>query len=134
MLRESFPGEEANRYINDDELPVNSIHNSLAYPLILSNSVETPDMARGATVEASCGQKLRMSIDVDEASAARRSRAEDGVRVDKPPSKKASEAIAHMSMRTSLDRWYDYVVVVRTECIDIVPVVGGTAGFSVYRR
>eukprot|EP00171_Calliarthron_tuberculosum_P003713 IDg3713t1 len=41
-------------------------------------------MARGATVEATRGQKRYISIDVDEGTAAQRSRVEDGARVDKP--------------------------------------------------
>eukprot|EP00171_Calliarthron_tuberculosum_P006948 IDg6948t1 len=76
-----------------------------------------------------------MSLEVDEALAAQRIRAEDGVRVDNPLAKKASEAPAPMSMRISLYRWYEYAVAVRAEGIGIVPLVSGEAGgFPFYRR
>eukprot|EP00171_Calliarthron_tuberculosum_P003322 IDg3322t1 len=56
-----------------------------------------------------------MSTDVNKAPAAQRSRAEDGVCVDEPPAKKVSEAPAPMTMRVSLNRRYEYAVVVRAE-------------------
>eukprot|EP00171_Calliarthron_tuberculosum_P007075 IDg7075t1 len=50
-------------------------------------------MVRGASAEVPRGQKRRMSIDVDEAPAAQRSRAVDGARVDKTPLKNVSETL-----------------------------------------
>eukprot|EP00171_Calliarthron_tuberculosum_P011045 IDg11045t1 len=85
-------------------------------------------MVRGTNAEVPRRQKRRMSIDVDEAPAAQRSRSVDGARVDKPPLKKVSDTPAPMSIRVSLDRRYEYAVVVRAEGIDTVPVVGGEAG------
>eukprot|EP00171_Calliarthron_tuberculosum_P009794 IDg9794t1 len=114
--------------INADELPVKSIDNSLTHSPTSNNSAETLGIVRGATVEASRGQKRHMSIDVEKSPVAQRSRAEEDVRVDIPLVTKASEAPTRMSIRISLDRLYEYAVAVCAEGIEIFPVVSGEAG------
>eukprot|EP00171_Calliarthron_tuberculosum_P009391 IDg9391t1 len=128
VLRECFPNDDAVGYINADDTSEELNEITSDFPFALGNAQEESVMVRGASTEVPRGQKRRMSIDVDDAPAAQRSRVVDGAHVDKPTLKKVSDTPAPISIRVSLDRRYEYAVVVRAEGIDVVPVVGGEAG------
>eukprot|EP00171_Calliarthron_tuberculosum_P017050 IDg17050t1 len=128
VLRECFPNDDAVEYINADDTSEELNENTSDLLFALGSAQEESVMVRGASAEVPRGQKRCMSSDVDDAPAAQRSRAVDGARVYKPPLKKVSDTPASMSIRVSLDRQYEYAVVVCAEGIDIVSVVGGEAG------
>eukprot|EP00171_Calliarthron_tuberculosum_P005804 IDg5804t1 len=104
-MREGFPGDEADKCISTDRLREELNDNSNNLPPILSSAKEESAIVR-----------------------AQRTSAVGCACVYKPIAKKSNEIPAPMSMRISLECEYEYAVVIRDECVYIMPVVGVEAG------